>query len=78
MRLSYYVYLFHFVYKFVESCFYLYYKLSKKRYNIYSLLGIILGLSTSSVINLISTWIIFSHMVYIYNINKEKDKKSNK
>ena len=78
MLLSYYVYVFHFFYKLFESCHYLFYKLSsKKRYNINSLIGIILGLSTSSVINLISTWIIFSYMVYIYNIN-EKNKEKNK
>ena len=65
MVFSYYVYVLHF-----------FYKLSKKKiYNINSLIGTILGLSTSSVINLISTWIIFSYMVYIYNINKEKKEK---
>ena len=75
MLLSYYVYVFHFFYKFLESAHYLYYKLSSKKiYNINSLIGTILGLSTSSVINLISTWIIFSYMVYIYNVN-EKNKK---
>ena len=75
MRICYYVYLFHFFYKFCETCHYLFYKLSKKKYNINSLLGIILGLSTSSVVNLISTWIIFSYMVYIYNINEEKKER---
>ena len=76
MVFSYYVYVLHFFYKFFESCHYLFYKLStKKIYNINSLIGTILGLSTSSVINLISTWIIFSYMVYIYNINKEKKEK---
>lgn len=75
MRFSYYVYVFHFFYKLVETCIYLFYKLSRKRYNIYSFMGIILGLSTSSVVNLISTWIIFSYMVYIYNINEEKKHK---
>jgi len=75
MRICYYVYIFHFLYKFCEACHYLFYKLSRKKYNINSLFGIILGLSTSSVINLISTWIIFSYMVYIYNINEDKKEK---
>ena len=75
MRICYYVYIFHFFYKFCETCHYLYYKLSRQRYNINSLIGIILGLSTSSVVNLISTWIIFSYMVYIYNINEMKKGK---
>ena len=68
MRFCYYVYVIHFFYKLFETCTYLYTKLSHKRYNINAVIGIILGLSTSSVINLISTWLIFSYMVYIYNI----------
>ena len=68
MRFCYYVYVIHFFYKLCETCTYLYTKLSHKRYNLNAVIGIILGLSTSSVINLISTWIIFSYMVYIYNI----------
>ena len=75
MNICYYVYVFHFFYKFCETCHYLYYKLSRKKYNINSFIGIILGLSTSSVVNLISTWIIFSYMVYIYNINEIKKDK---
>ena len=75
MKVCYYVYIFHFFYKLSETCHYLYYKLSRKKYNINSFIGIILGLSTSSVVNLISTWIIFSYMVYIYNINDTKKDK---
>ena len=77
MRFSYYVYLFHFFYKLIETILYLYNKLSHKRYHINAIIGIILGLSTSSVLNLISTWIIFSYMVYIYNINYGKTNAHN-
>ena len=75
MKFSYYVYVFHFFYKLCETCYYLYYKLSRKRYNINSLIGIILGLSISSLINLLSTWIIFCYMVYIFNIKEDKKEK---
>ena len=68
MKFCYYVYVVHFFYKLFETIFYLYIKLTRKRYNINAIIGIILGLSTSSVLNLISTWIIFSYMAYIYNI----------
>ena len=74
MRFCYYVYVTHFFYKLYETIVYLYFKLTLKRYNINAVLGIIFGLSTSSVINLISTWIIFSYMVYIYNIDKKNNK----
>ena len=74
MRFGYYVYMFHFFYKLFETILYLNNKLTHKKYNINSIIGIILGLSTSSIINLISTWIIFSYMVYIYNINNKKNK----
>ena len=77
MKFSYYVYVVHFLYKLFETVIYLFSKLTHKRYNINSIIGIILGLSTSSVLNLISTWIIFSYMVYIYNINN-KNKNSQK
>ena len=72
MWFCYYVYVIHFFYKLIETIIYLYNKLTHKKYNINAVIGIILGLSTSSVINLISTWIIFSYMVYIYNINNKK------
>ena len=72
MRFCYYVYVFHFFYKLIETILYLYNRLSHKRYHINAIIGIILGLSISSVLNLISTWIIFSYMVYIYNISYEK------
>ena len=72
MRFCYHVYVFHFFYKLIEAILYLYNRLSHKRYHINAIIGIILGLSTSSVLNLISTWIIFSYMVYIYNINYGK------
>ena len=66
-RFCYYVYVGHFFYKLFETINYLYNKLSLKRYNINAFIGIILGLSTSSVLNLISTWFIFSYMVYTHN-----------
>ena len=76
LRFSYFVYVFHFFNKFYETCYYLFYKLSKKKYNnLNSLIGIIIGLSISSVINLISTWLIFSYMVYLYNIKEKKNEK---
>ena len=71
MRICYYVYVIHFFYKLIETILYLYNKLTLKRYHINAIIGIILGLSSSSVINLISTWVIFSYMVYIYNINNK-------
>ena len=71
MTICYYVYVIHFFYKLIETILYLYNKLTLKRYHINAIIGIILGLSTSSVVNLISTWIIFSYMVYIYNINNK-------
>ena len=71
MRVCYYVYVIHFCYKLIETILYLYNKLTLKRYHINAIIGIILGLSSSSVINLISTWVIFSYMVYIYNINNK-------
>ena len=74
MRICYYVYVIHFFYKLIETILYLYNKLTLKRYHINAIIGIILGLSTSSVVNLISTWIIFSYMVYIYNINNKNKK----
>ena len=77
MRFCYYVYVFHFFYKLLETILYLYNRLSHKRYHINAIIGIILGLSTSSVLNLISTWIIFSYMVYIYNISYEKKNEHN-
>ena len=73
MKFCYYVYVAHFFYKLFETIIYLYTKLTLKRYNMNAIIGIILGLSTSSVINLISTWIIFSYMVYMYNIDKKKN-----
>ena len=73
MRFCYYVYVAHFFYKLFETIIYLYTKLTLKRYNMNAIIGIILGLSTSSVINLISTWLIFSYMVYMYNIDKKKN-----
>ena len=69
MNFCYYVYMAHFFYKLFETIFYLYTKLTHKRFHINAIIGIILGLSTSSVLNLISTWFIFSYMVYIYNIS---------
>ena len=72
MRFGYYVYLVHFFYKLCETILYLNNKLAHKKYSINSIIGIILGLSTSSIINLISTWLIFSYMVYIYNVNNKK------
>ena len=77
MRFCYYVYVFHFFYKLLETILYLFNRLSHKRYHINAIIGIILGLSTSSVLNLISTWIIFSYMVYIYNISYEKKNEHN-
>ena len=77
MRFCYYVYVVHFFYKLFETFFYLYAKLTHKRYHINAIIGIILGLSTSSVINLISTWIIFSYMVYIYNIDHKSKTPQN-
>ena len=35
-----------------------------------AVIGIILGLITGSLINLFSTWIVFSHMVFTYNYKK--------
>ena len=77
MRFSYYVYVAHFFYKLIETILYLFNKLTHKKYNINAVIGIILGLSTSSVLNLISTWVIFSYMVYIYNINNKKSEIKN-
>ena len=76
MCFGYYVYLAHFFIKLLESFFYIFEKLSLKRSNIKIIIGIILGLSTSSVLNLCSTWIIFSYMVYIYNINYKDELKT--
>lgn len=70
MTFCYYVYMFHFFYKLVETIIYLFQKLSHKRYQITAVIGVILGLSTSSVLNLCCTWIIFSYMVYLYNTRK--------
>lgn len=76
VRLCYYVYVFHFHYKLIETIIYLFSNLSRKKYKIKSIIAIILGLSGSSIINFISTWLIFCYMVYIYNINnKEPIKK---
>ncbi len=76
VRLCYYVYVFHFHYKVIETIIYLFSNLSRKKYKIKSIIAIILGLSGSSIINFISTWLIFCYMVYIYNINnKEPIKK---
>ena len=76
VRLCYYVYVFHFHYKLIETIIYLFSNLSRKKYKIKTIIAIILGLSGSSIINFISTWLIFCYMVYIYNINnKEPIKK---
>ena len=76
VRFCYYVYVFHFHYKLIETIIYLFFNLSRKKYKIKSIFAIILGLSGSSIINFISTWLIFCYMVYIYNINnKEPIKK---
>ena len=76
VRLCYYVYVFHFHYKLIETIIYLFSNLSRKKYKIKSIIAIILGLSGSSIINFISTWLIFCYMVYIYNINNKKKKKN--
>ena len=75
VRLCYYVYVFHFHYKLIETIIYLFSNLSRKKYKIKSIIAIILGLSGSSIINFISTWLIFCYMVYIYNINEDKKEK---
>ena len=75
MCFGYYVYLVHYFIKILETLFYLFEKLSQKRTNINAIIGIILGLSTSSVLNLCSTWIIFSYMVYTYNIKYNENLK---
>lgn len=77
MKLCYYVYVAHFFYKLIETFVYIFDKLSRKKYHINAVIGIILGLSTSSVLNLCSTWIIFSYMVYLYNITKDKSTLEN-
>lgn len=75
MKFCYYVYLTHFFYKLLDTFTFFFMKLSHKRYHLNAFIGIILGLSTSSVLNLISTWFIFSYMVYLYNISPEGDPK---
>ncbi len=74
MCFGYYVYLFHAFVKMYETLIYIFEKLSQRKANINVIIGVILGLSTSSVLNICSTWIIFSYMVYIYNICHKEQK----
>ena len=61
-----------------EACFYLFFTLSRKKYKLKSIFDIILGLSTSSIINIISIdsslviWFIFIILI-IKKILKKKD-----
>ena len=69
------VYFSHFLIKAGMSSFILYKKLTLGKILFNTFLGISLGLSFGTLMNLLSTWIIFSYFVfcYNYNINKIKD-----
>lgn len=63
------VYFSHFLLKAWMSSFILYKKLTLGKMMFNTFLGVSLGLSFGTLINLISTWIIFSYFVYCYNYN---------
>lgn len=69
---AYYIYLIHFLLKLYTSSKMFLYNLERYHYTKQALIGTILGLSTGSCINLCSTWIIFSYMVFTYNIKNKK------
>ena len=69
---AYYIYLIHFLLKLFTSARMFLYNLQKYHYTKQALIGTILGLSTGSSINFCSTWIIFSYMVFTYNIKNKK------
>ena len=68
---AYYIYLIHFFLKLFTSAKMLLSNLQKYHYTKQALIGIILGLSTGSCINFCSTWIIFSYMIFTYNIKNK-------
>ena len=65
--ISYYIYFLHFLIKFIMSIILLNENTKKHKYPLNALIGIILGLSVGTTLNIISTYIVFSHMVYNYN-----------
>ena len=65
--ISYYIYFLHFLIKFIMSIKLLNENTKKHKYPPNALIGIILGLSVGTTLNIISTYIVFSHMVYNYN-----------
>lgn len=72
MSIGYYVYLFHYLIKLFDVFVHIIQMITHKR-KIASIFGAVLGLGMSSVVNFISTWIMFSQWVYSYNISyKEK------
>ena len=68
---AYYIYLIHFFLKLFTSAKMLLSNLQKYHYTKQALIGTILGLSTGSSINFCSTWIIFSYMIFTYNIKNK-------
>ena len=72
MNIGYYVYLFHYLIKLFDVFVHIIQMITHKR-KISSICGAVLGLGMSSVVNFISSWIMFSQWVYSYNIShKEK------
>ena len=65
--ISYYIYFLHFLIKFIMSIKLLNQNTKKHKYPIDALIGIILGLSVGTTLNILSTYVVFSHMVYNYN-----------
>ena len=64
------VYLCHFVTKAVLSAHVIYVKLKAKRMMFNTFFGVSLGLTFGTLINLLSTWVLFSFAVYCYNYNR--------
>lgn len=68
--IAYYIFLFHLGFKIFISGKILIIDVQTHHYPINAFIGIILGLSSGSLINLYCTWIVFSYMVYTFNYKK--------
>ena len=68
--IAYYIFVFHLGLKIYMSIKILIIDVQTHNYPLNAFIGIILGLLTGSLINLFSTWIVFSHMVFTYNYKK--------